>query len=212
MSDILDFSLATAEVIPAYSEHPSALLFAQTPSPTCQNVAYDVSGDTAFANASYSADVFHHLTPPSASFAPADRRLSPIHVHTFPRSSKSVPQSAQDDTWNLIPYSVPDVPTTGDPAHVPASPGGLFLCSPTHLKSKRVSQACDHCRRRKLKVFLPGHFNACAYLLYSATAFDLLANVVYARRLLARTRPFLRSIVEPLYALICASDARTILS
>jgi hypothetical protein len=212
MSDILDFSLATAEVIPAYSECPPALFVAQTLSPICRNVTYDVSDDTAFANASYAADVSHHLTPPSTDFADADRKLSPIHVHITPRSSKSVPQSAQDDTWNLIPYSVPDVPTTGDPAHAPAGHGGLFLCSPTHLKSKRVSQACDHCRRRKLKVFLPGHFNACAYLSYSVTAFVLLANVAYPRRLLARIQPFLRSIVEPLYALIRAPDARTILS
>jgi hypothetical protein len=156
MSDILDFPLATAEAIGTYSEHPSALYVAQFPS-TCRNAAYDISDDIAFANASYVAehDVSCHLTPPSASFAAADRGLSSIHAHPASRSSKSVPQNAQDDAWNLIPYSVPDVPTTGDPTHAPTGPGGLFLCSPTHLKSKRVSQACDHCRRRKLKVFPP---------------------------------------------------------
>jgi hypothetical protein len=77
----------------------------------------------------------------------------PRSAHQPSRQSTSdASNEVEEDSWNLIPYAVPNVP--GDASSPAAGSGGLFLRSPTPLKYQRAVQACDQCRERKAKVRL----------------------------------------------------------
>ena len=120
-------------------------------------------------NASYSYSS-HILTRPSSAASIAKSR-SPFLIPTTSASSPydGDDQHEDEQTWNLVPFSLPAKGFPGGRVGGPQTAGsynqgehqvgeaaGMFLRSPTPTKRQRTSQACEKCRDRKAKVsFLP---------------------------------------------------------
>ncbi|KAH9948052.1 hypothetical protein B0H21DRAFT_291065 [Amylocystis lapponica] len=106
--------------------------------------------------------------------------LTPLSALTQPVVADDSEEN--DDCWNLVPYNIPWGPEyyRYEKGTLPGPDGAcMFLRSPTPLKNRRTTKACNKCRERKAKC--SGGRPACSRCLSRGYLCEYVSDVKRAR-------------------------------